>query len=98
MGNFDHASDVVFETFQFGTFVSKGGGKFLGFKSIMNLNDHVFTHGTNRVFWTMVPGLLHGSSPLREVERSKVENLKKRTMSLVRCLLQILVHSNPLHS
>jgi hypothetical protein len=45
-----------------------------------------------------VPGLLHGSSPLREVERSKVENLKKRTMSLAQCLLQILVHSNPLHS
>jgi hypothetical protein len=30
----------------------------------------------------MVPGLLHETSPLREVERSKVENLKKKTISL----------------
>ena len=64
----------------------------------MNLNDHVFTHGAKRVLWTIVPGLLHETSPLREVERSKVENLKKRTISLAGCLLQILVHSNPLHN
>ena len=61
MGSLELANSTVIGRHNFGATYLKCRGGGVRFKVLINLSDHVVTHGVKRVFWTMVPSLLHGT-------------------------------------